>query len=177
MYMAEAGKVTAVPLGVTPVDLRHGGEVHADENGAGQGLGAAAVGGEGDLHAVVGAAGQVRQLRQSILAGGAGAEVQVVAAAVGAGQLQLGSTVLADAVVVIVQAAGGGHVLERHVLQRGRGILLVEEAGDVVGVDLDIGGVSGVIADVALAVAGLGRAGGVDDQRALPRGGCWSSRR
>ena len=112
-----AGEVHGIALGRYAVDLRDQGGSHADENGALHRGGAAAVSGEGNGDTVVGAAGDVGQLREGILAGGSGAEVQKLAAAVGSGESELGGAVLAGAVVVVVQAAGRRHAAQDHILQ------------------------------------------------------------
>ena len=107
------------------------------------------MGGEGDPGAVVDAAGHVRQLTEGVLAGG-GAEVEVQLVAQGLGHPQVvGGAVLAGAVVVVVQGARLRHIVDGDILQGVAGIALLEEAGDVVGVDLHPAAVAAVIADVA----------------------------
>ncbi|CAN4046288.1 GDP-mannose-dependent alpha-(1-6)-phosphatidylinositol monomannoside mannosyltransferase, partial [Dysosmobacter welbionis] len=128
------------------VNVGHLAEVHADEDGAGHRTAAGAVSGEGDLGAVVDAAGYVCQLAEGVLAaGGTEVEIYVVAVVVGDAQAA-GAAVAAGTVVVVVQAAVSGRIFKGDILQGIAGVALLKEPGDVVGVDLHSAAVIRIIA-------------------------------
>ena len=113
------------------VNVGHLAEVHADEDGAGHRTAAGAVSGEGDLGAVVDAAGYVCQLAEGVLAaGGTEVEIYVVAVVVGDAQAA-GAAVAAGTVVVVVQAAVSGRIFKGDILQGIAGVALLKEPGDV----------------------------------------------